>query len=1256
LAVTGGSGFSTLSTSGAATLYSLGVTNAATISGALTTVGTTSLQGGVNVGGSATLGTNSGDALVINSSLASNLIPSADATYDLGSANFRFQNFYAANAVFESLSTPNTTSSSFVINSANATADLEDATLEFARGTVSPNAIIRWDYAGQRFDLNQSLYVQGATTLGSSSSGSTTIRGSLTLQDSSSTAALNFGADSALYRDSANTIATTADVLFAKTLAATSGSTVKDSRAATFQGSYWNGSAATNVTGGIKLLVQSATPSYGLALQTAGSTRVYIDQSGSVGVGTTSPNGKLEVIGAATASANYGVMNVGAASTSFDGTTAGKFTGSSSGTQLAVNAATGFAGNLIDLQLAGASKFYVTSTGAVNTGPSLTLGGATGNVGILNFFSNAVNLTRTGNSGLFYTSGGTGVDGGHIFKSGADTVVLTVRGKASQTYNLQEWQDANSVVMAGVTSAGSIFGGTTANSVLTLQGNTATTGNTSTNAAIQFKVGDSAGTTAMTIRNDGNIGLGAATSPGSLLDLANTGNVSLSVRSTNAGRAVLNLGSNNQGTWSLNYDPANTRLGFFNSTNERMTITAAGSVGIGVTPSVAKLEVAGNVQVSTSDTDNSTVGVFSSVSGYVGGSEKVGLLGQLYGNSSTTTGSFTGAKGQILSSSSSSYSANTYIGLAGVVNYQATGGTVLESYGLQATVTNAGAGTINRTAGLNVKAVAKTGGGTVIYAGGIVADQQTAGTYNTNLLLGGTVFANANYSIYNSSSYNNYFAGNLGIGSALPNGKLDVIAAPAGSANYGLVNIGSATTAFDGATAGFFVGSSSGTQLAVNAATGFAGNLMDMQLAGVSKFKVAASGQLSLANDLFFTISSPQINTTGGGSIVRFMENSTERVRIGAGGKVGIGSTSPQGKLDVAGVPVASASYGVVNIGHASTQFDGSTAGTFAGSANGTLIAVNSPTAFTGNVLDLQVNGVSKVAVNNLGAVSISPTNTASTSLVVTKSGGGGYLASFQGTSTVYINSSNAEALYAARSLASSSGISDSVIVGGFVGTPQAGAGAGVKFRLNSSTTADLDVARVAGFWTDSTHATRSGALSFSTVYNGTLGEVMRVDSMGNLRVGSGSAAANGKLEVIGSADDQQLIVKAHSSQTLNIVEVQDSNGNPLMKVTASGVVEAKGLSTGIVSKTADYTLTSSDSTVTADATSGLVTLTLPTAVGSAGRQFTLKKIDASVNAVSVATTSSQTIDGATNHDLIAQWSTVTVQSDGSNWIILSKF
>ena len=88
-----------------------------------------------------------------------------------------------------------------------------------------------------------------------------------------------------------------------------------------------------------------------------------------------------------------------------------------------------------------------------------------------------------------------------------------------------------------------------------------------------------------------------------------------------------------------------------------------------------------------------------------------------------------------------------------------------------------------------------------------------------------------------------------------------------------------------------------------------------------------------------------------------------------------------------------------------------------------------------------------------------------------------------------------------------------------------------------------------------------------------------------------------------------------------------------------------------IVSKTANYTLTSSDYTVIASGAG--TTITLPTAVNIQGRIYVIKRND-STNNITLNTTSSQTIDGATSLTLSTNYQVIMVQSDNANWQIIS--
>lgn len=89
---------------------------------------------------------------------------------------------------------------------------------------------------------------------------------------------------------------------------------------------------------------------------------------------------------------------------------------------------------------------------------------------------------------------------------------------------------AGYAVLAGVPGGQQLIGGTAANNTLNLQANAATSGNTATGAAINLKVGDSGNTMAITIRHNGNVGIGTTT-PGSKLTVA--GDIHITTNGTN---------------------------------------------------------------------------------------------------------------------------------------------------------------------------------------------------------------------------------------------------------------------------------------------------------------------------------------------------------------------------------------------------------------------------------------------------------------------------------------------------------------------------------------------------------------------------------------------------------------------------------------------------------------------------------------------------------------------------------------------------
>lgn len=89
------------------------------------------------------------------------------------------------------------------------------------------------------------------------------------------------------------------------------------------------------------------------------------------------------------------------------------------------------------------------------------------------------------------------------------------------------------------------------------------------------------------------------------------------------------------------------------------------------------------------------------------------------------------------------------------------------------------------------------------------------------------------------------------------------------------------------------------------------------------------------------------------------------------------------------------------------------------------------------------------------------------------------------------------------------------------------------------------------------------------------------------------------------------------------------------------------------VTKTANYTVVDSDrdKIILVDATAGAVTITLlASATAGDGFRIVIKKIDSSVNAVTVDGNAAETIDGATTSVLATQYSSDNLICNGTNW------
>ena len=100
--------------------------------------------------------------------------------------------------------------------------------------------------------------------------------------------------------------------------------------------------------------------------------------------------------------------------------------------------------------------------------------------------------------------------------------------------------------------------------------------------------------------------------------------------------------------------------------------------------------------------------------------------------------------------------------------------------------------------------------------------------------------------------------------------------------------------------------------------------------------------------------------------------------------------------------------------------------------------------------------------------------------------------------------------------------------------------------------------------------------------------------------------------------------------------------------VTIDGVDLSVGIPQTLLSKTADYTVTTADGAHVTVLMSGTYTVTLYTAVGNAGRTITVKNIG--TGAVTVDPYGSETLDDNATVVIGAKYHALTAISDGANW------
>lgn len=170
----------------------------------------------------------------------------------------------------------------------------------------------------------------------------------------------------------------------------------------------------------------------------------------------------------------------------------------------------------------------------------------------------------------------------------------------------------------------------------------------------------------------------------------------------------------------------------------------------------------------------------------------------------------------------------------------------------------------------------------------------------------------------------------------------------------------------------------------------------------------------------------------------------------------------------------------------------------------------------------------------------------------------------------------------------------------------------------------------------DHTHAISGFALSAHSHASGEVSSITYAVAMTAL-AGASSVASNGQLLIGDGADFTKATLTA---------------GNGIGITNGAGSITIKTSAT-VSTKTGAYTATSNDNVILCDATTAGFTLTLPAVASSSGTVYTIKKIDSSVNAVTIDANSTELIDGLQTFVLAYQFQSIDLVCNGSAWYIV---
>ncbi|WP_412468551.1 beta strand repeat-containing protein [Pedobacter sp. KLB.chiD] len=173
---------------------------------------------------------------------------------------------------------------------------------------------------------------------------------------------------------------------------------------------------------------------------------------------------------------------------------------------------------------------------------------------------------------------------------------------------------------------------------------------------------------------------------------------------------------------------------------------------------------------------------------------------------------------------------------------------------------------------------------------------------------------------------------------------------------------------------------------------------------------------------------------------------------------------------------------------------------------------------------------------------------------------------------------------------------------------------------------------------------------NFHTAFTGSLTDRLLI---GNSPAGNGAPNAiidgdlANKVLTINNTLKVSDLASTATATTGNRPVVADANGQLMIGTVATTSTSA------IVVINADYTVLAADRTIIADATTAGLTITLPAASANTGRELIIRKADETTHVLTFSQSLKYSV--TTNITTVNSLSTLHLQSDGTNWWVISK-